>query len=35
MINKDNLKIGLFGVGLEAYWEQFEGLKPRLENYLS
>jgi L-arabinose isomerase len=35
MINKDNLKIGLFCVGLEAYWEQFEGLKPRLENYLS
>jgi L-arabinose isomerase len=35
MANKDNLKIGLFGVGLEAYWEQFEGLKPRLENYMS
>ncbi len=28
------LKIGLFGIGLEAYWEQFEGLKPRLESYL-
>jgi hypothetical protein len=21
------LKIGLFGIGLNAYWEQFEGLK--------
>jgi L-arabinose isomerase len=28
------LKIGLFGIGLEAYWEQFEGLKSRLENYI-
>ncbi len=24
------LKIGLFGIGLEAYWKQFEGLKERL-----
>jgi len=29
------LKIGLFGIGLDAYWEQFEGLKSRLEGYLS
>lgn len=29
-----NLKIGLFGIGLDAYWEQFEGLKKRLEGYL-
>jgi len=29
------MKIGLFGIGLEAYWEQFEGLKARLEGYLS
>jgi L-arabinose isomerase len=29
------LKLGLFGIGLEAYWPQFEGLKPRLEGYLS
>lgn len=29
------LKIGLFGIGLEAYWEQFSGLKERLESYLS
>ena len=30
-----NLKIGLFGIGLEAYWSQFDGLKTRLEGYLS
>ncbi|MDN3581412.1 arabinose isomerase [Mucilaginibacter flavus] len=29
------LKIGLFGIGLDAYWEQFEGLKARLESYLA
>jgi L-arabinose isomerase len=29
------LKIGLFGIGLDAYWEQFDGLKERLEGYLS
>lgn len=29
------LKIGLFGIGLEAYWEQFAGLRDRLESYLS
>lgn len=29
------LKIGLFGIGLDAYWEQFEGLKEHLEGYLS
>ena len=28
------LKIGLFGIGLDAYWEQFEGLKKRLEAQL-
>lgn len=28
------LRIGLFGVGLEAYWPQFAGLKKRLEGYL-
>ncbi|WP_409012539.1 arabinose isomerase [Dyadobacter sp. Leaf189] len=28
------LKIGLFGVGLQAYWEQFEGLEERLKGYL-
>lgn len=29
------LKIGLFGIGLDAYWEQFAGLKERLESYVS
>lgn len=28
------LKIGLFGIGLDAYWPQFKGLKKRLERYL-
>ncbi|HTN05962.1 arabinose isomerase [Agriterribacter sp.] len=28
------LKIGLFGIGLEAYWEQFEGLEKRLSGYV-
>jgi L-arabinose isomerase len=27
-------KIGLFGIGLDRYWSQFEGLKGRLEDYL-
>ena len=26
--------IGLFGIGLDTYWPQFKGLKPRLEGYL-
>jgi L-arabinose isomerase len=26
-------KVGVFGIGLEAYWEQFDGLKERLEGY--
>ena len=32
---KENLNIGLFGVGLDTYWPQFSGLKERLEGYLS
>jgi L-arabinose isomerase len=28
------LRIGLFGIGLEAYWQQFEGLRARLESYV-
>jgi L-arabinose isomerase len=32
---KQTLKIGLFGIGLDAYWEQFDGLKERLEGYLN
>ena len=27
-------RIGLFGIGLDAYWSQFKGLKARLESYL-
>ena len=34
-MNDAQLKIGLFAIGLDTYWEQFEGLKERLENYLS
>jgi L-arabinose isomerase len=34
MEQKYKLKIGLFGIGLDAYWPQFEGLKSRLEGYL-
>src|SRR5262245_11021339 len=29
------LKIGLFGIGLDTYWPQFVGLKERLEGYLN
>lgn len=32
---QSTLKIGLFGIGLDAYWEQFEGLKEKLEGYLA
>ena len=28
------LRIGLLGIGLDAYWEQFAGLKARLEGYV-
>ncbi len=27
-------KVGLFGIGLDTYWEQFDGLKDRLTGYL-
>ncbi|RZK79553.1 MAG: arabinose isomerase [Pedobacter sp.] len=30
----NKLKVGLFGVGLEAYWSQFDGLKDRLNGYV-
>ena len=29
-----HLKIGLFGVGLKEYWEQYEGLHERLSGYV-
>lgn len=31
---KRPLRVGLFGIGLEAYWPQFKGLKARLEGYV-
>jgi L-arabinose isomerase len=31
---KRNLRVGLFGIGLDTYWPQFKGLKPRLAGYL-
>lgn len=34
MENKYPLIIGLFGIGLDAYWPQFKGLKERLEGYI-
>lgn len=34
-MKKQNIaKIGLFGIGLEAYWPQFDGLEARLIRYL-
>jgi len=35
MSDRPVLTVGLFGIGLEAYWPQFEGLKQRLEGYLA
>ena len=32
-INRHLAKIGIFGIGLAAYWPQFEGLKETLESY--
>jgi L-arabinose isomerase len=29
------LRVGLFGIGLEAYWQQFQGLESRLKGYVS
>ena len=31
---KRKLRGGLFGIGLDTYWPQFKGLKPRLEGYV-
>src|SRR5436190_14434598 len=33
-MNASSLKIGLFAIGLDTYWPQFDGLKERLELYL-
>ncbi|MBC7812598.1 MAG: L-fucose/L-arabinose isomerase family protein [Burkholderiales bacterium] len=32
-MNNVKAKIGIFGIGLAAYWPQFDGLKERLEGY--
>ena len=29
----DGLRVGLFGIGLDAYWPQFAGLEERLKGY--
>ncbi len=34
-IDYKHLRVGLIGLGLEAYWEQFDGLEQRLLGYLS
>ena len=31
---KEQLRVGLCGIGLEAYWGQFAGLKSKLEGYV-
>jgi|YNPNPStandDraft_1061719.scaffolds.fasta_scaffold29634_2 L-arabinose isomerase len=31
--NQDRARVGVFGIGLAAYWPQFPGLKERLESY--
>lgn len=31
---KSGFTVGLFGIGLDTYWPQFEGLKQRLEGYV-
>ncbi|RVT97346.1 arabinose isomerase [Mucilaginibacter limnophilus] len=34
-VNNINIKVGLFGIGLQTYWEQFDGLEERLTGYIS
>ena len=35
MEQTENLRVGLCGIGLEAYWDQFKNLKARLEGHLN
>lgn len=37
MLKKETfpLRVGLFGIGLDAYWPQFPGLQQRLQEYLT
>ena len=30
---KSKIKVGLFGIGLDTYWPQFDGLLSRLQGY--
>ena len=30
-----NVRVGLFGIGLDTYWNQFPGLRERLEGYIA
>jgi hypothetical protein len=32
-LSLNRVRIGLFGIGLDTYWPQFEGLYERLEGY--
>ncbi|MBF9014039.1 MULTISPECIES: L-fucose/L-arabinose isomerase family protein [unclassified Oceanispirochaeta] len=34
-MSKSEVKIAVFGIGLDTYWPQFEGLEDRLKGYLS
>jgi L-arabinose isomerase len=33
-VNSNYIRVGLFGIGLDTYWPQFEGLEERLKGYL-
>jgi L-arabinose isomerase len=35
MQSSDQLKVGLFGIGLDTYWPQFPGLKERLVGFIA
>jgi L-arabinose isomerase len=35
MAEGGTLRVGLFGIGLEAYWSQFDGLEERLKGYVA
>ena len=35
MKSQPTLRVGLCGIGLEAYWSQFEGLEDRLKSYVT
>jgi L-arabinose isomerase len=35
MATRQNVRVGLFGIGLDAYWPQFPGLEDRLKGYLN